>query len=142
MAAQQPDSLKLSATLCVLRHLHKVAEGIEAEYGDKSAEGAFFHCGVQGKVTRHSADREYDYFLARVAEVREHLADNLVHGQIAELASTALEIYNRCENRRRMGFEIVVLAFLANGCSTWLEVPEKYHSKAFVMDMLVSCRFG
>ena len=81
MAAQQPDSLKLSATLCVLRHLHKVAEGIEAEYGDKSAEGAFFHCGVQGKVTRHSADRDYDYFLARAAEVRAHLEDNLVHNQ-------------------------------------------------------------
>ena len=62
--------------------------------------------------------------------------------QIGELASTALEIYNRCENRRRMGFEVTVLSFLINSRSAWLEIPEKYHSKAFVMDMLVSCRFG
>ena len=137
---QQPDSLKLSATLCVLRHLHKVAEEIEAEYGDKSAESAFFHCGVQGKVTKHSAERDYDYFIAKAAEVREHLEDNLVQDQIAELASTALEIYNRCENRRRMGLEVVILSFLVNRRSSWLEIPEKYHSKTFVMDMLVSCR--
>lgn len=59
---------------------------------------------------------------------------------IDDLLRTALEIYNRFDNRRRMGVEVLVLAALANKNSTWFEVPDKYQSNVFVLEMLVSCR--
>ncbi len=138
---QQPDSLKLSVSLCILRHLHAVCEELDLEYGDMSAEKKLYLSAIQGRVTRYSGDRNYDYLLAKIREVKDYLGENLVPAQLSELAATALEIYNRCDNRRRMGWEIIVLALLASDRSTWFEVPEKYHSRTFVLDMLVSCRY-
>lgn len=46
----------------------------------------------------------------------------------------------RYDNRRRMGVEVMVLTMLASPTITRWEVPEKYHSTYFVIDMLVSCR--
>ena len=46
----------------------------------------------------------------------------------------------RYDNRRRMGVEVVVLTMLATPTMTRWELPEKYHSDRFVIDMLVSCR--
>ena len=39
-----------------------------------------------------------------------------------------------------MGVEVMVLSMLATPAMTRWEVPEKYHSTYFVIDMLVSCR--
>ena len=39
-----------------------------------------------------------------------------------------------------MGVEVIVLTILATPTMTRWEVPEKYHSTYFVIDMLVSCR--
>ena len=46
----------------------------------------------------------------------------------------------RYDNRRRMGVEVVVLTMLATPTMTRWELPEKYHTSYFVIDMLVSCR--
>ena len=39
-----------------------------------------------------------------------------------------------------MGVEVLVLTMLATPTMTRWELPEKYHSDRFVIDMLVSCR--
>ena len=138
----QPNSLKLTSTLCILKNLHRVAEAIENTYGDKSAEKTYFLSGVQGKVSKPTWSRDYTYFLARVAEVRDHLADNCVNSALEDVAQAALDIYSRFENRRRMGVEIMVLAMLTSKRASKLEVPEKYQSHTSVLDMLVSCRLA
>jgi hypothetical protein len=51
---QQPDSLRLCSTLAVLRHLHEVAEEIEIEYGDMSAEKTSYLSGIQGRKASDS----------------------------------------------------------------------------------------
>lgn len=91
-------------------------------------------------VSRPSWHRDYSYLLACVGQVREHLTRHLVGESIEALARTALEIYNRFDNRRRMGVEVIVLSMLVTKYSTWFEVPDKYHSVVFVLEMLVSCR--
>ena len=54
---------------------------------------------------------------------------------------SSLEYYpTRYDNRRRMGVEVLVLTMLATPTMTRWELPEKYHSDRFVIDMLVSCR--
>ena len=64
---KQPDPLKLTVSLAVLRHLHEVCAEIENAFGDKSAEKTYFISGVQGKITRPCWSRDYTYFLARVS---------------------------------------------------------------------------
>ena len=49
-------------------------------------------------------------------------------------------LFFRYDNRRRMGVEVIVLTMLATPTMTRWEIPEKYHSTYFVIDMLVSCR--
>ena len=39
-----------------------------------------------------------------------------------------------------MGVEVLVLTMLATPTMTRWELPEKYHTTYFVIDMLVSCR--
>ncbi len=141
-----------------------MAVEIESSYGDKSAEKTYFIRGVQGKISRPSANRDYTYFLAKVRavvrpvvcltsavatsralstqvqEVREHLSSCCVQSALSDLSQTALDIYNRFDNRRRMGVELIVLAMLASRRATWFAVPDKYHSPTFVLEMLVSCR--
>ncbi len=73
-------------------------------------------------------------------EVRDHLSRCCVQSTLSELSQMALDIYNRFDNRRRMGVEVLVLSMLATKHSTWFAVPDKYHSPTFVLEMLVSCR--
>ena len=73
-------------------------------------------------------------------EVRAWLSDSCVQTALDSLAQTALCIYNRFENRRRMGVEVIVLSMLVTDRSTWFEIPDKYHSPMFVLEMMVSCR--
>ena len=63
-----------------------------------------------------------------------------VNSALEDLAKTALDIYNRFDNRRRMGVELMVLAMLTTKHANHFEVPDKYHSAIFVLEMLVSCR--
>lgn len=63
---RQPDPLKLTTALSVLRLLHRVCEDIDCTYGDKSAEKTLFITGVQGKITKPNWNRDYTYFLAKV----------------------------------------------------------------------------
>ena len=91
-------------------------------------------------MIRPNWSRDYTYFLARVGEVRSWLISYCVQTTLDDLAKIALSIYNRFENRRRMGVEIVVLAMLMTEQSTWFEIPDKYHSSLFVLEMMVSCR--
>ena len=39
-----------------------------------------------------------------------------------------------------MGVEVLVLTMLSTPTMTRWELPEKYHTSYFVIDMLVSCR--
>ncbi len=63
-----------------------------------------------------------------------------MQSSLCELTQTALEIYNRFDNRRRMGVEVLLLAMLTNRHSRAFQLPDKYHSPVFVLEMLVSCK--
>ncbi|XP_059097262.1 uncharacterized protein LOC131891647 [Tigriopus californicus] len=136
---RQPDSLKLNCALQILKWFHGIADRIERQHGDKSCEQMFL-VGVQGEISKPAEDRDYSYFLAKIQEVRDFLAQSLVQSALEDLVRTALDIYNRFDNRRRMGVEIMVLAMMLNKHSNWFEIPDKYHSPTFVLEMLVSCR--
>lgn len=73
-------------------------------------------------------------------EVRYHLSRHCVQSALDDLSRIALNIYNRFDNLRRMGVEILVLAMLANKNSQVFEIPDKYDSPLFVQEMLVSYR--
>jgi hypothetical protein len=75
-----------------------------------------------------------------VCEVRAFLKSSCVQPVLDELSRTALDIYNRFDNRRRMGVEVIVLAMIANENATRFELPDKYSSALFVIEMLVSTR--
>ena len=136
----QPDSLKLSSQLAILKMLHKAAFQLDEILGDKSSGKAFYLRGIQGQVSRPVWNRDYIYLTGKIQEIRKYLTENCVHTVSDDLFSLALDIFSRYDNRRRMGVELIVLAILATpGLQRW-EVPEKYHSTYFVIDMLVSCR--
>lgn len=85
-------------------------------------------------------NRDYFYLNGKIQEVRDYMRENCVHTVSDDLFSLALDIFSRYDNRRRMGVELMVLTMLATpGMARW-EVPDKYHSAYFVIDMLVSCR--
>ncbi len=133
---RQPDSLKLSCSLEVLKLLHKVAAEVESRYGDKAADKTYFLKGVQGKISRPaltSNPGDYTYFLAKVEEVRHHLGSYLVQSALSDLSQMALDIYNRFDNRSRMGVGVTVLSMLAGKRSPWFAVPGKYHPPTFVV---------
>ena len=56
------------------------------------------------------------------------------------LSRVALDVYNRFDNRRRMGCEVAVLAMVAGKAAKAFQVPDKYHSRTFVLEMLASCK--
>eukprot|EP00095_Tigriopus_kingsejongensis_P005085 maker-scaffold159_size295958-snap-gene-1.28 protein:Tk05085 transcript:maker-scaffold159_size295958-snap-gene-1.28-mRNA-1 annotation:"conserved hypothetical protein" len=136
----QPDSLKLSASLQTLRWFHQMASKIDKNYGDKSSNYTFFLVGVQGELSKPSNSRDYSYFLAKLQEIRQFLSQSLGRSALDDLTRTALDIYNRFDNRRRMGVELMVLAMMITKHSTWFEIPDKYHSHTFVLEMLASMR--
>jgi len=139
-AHRQPDSLKLTCQLAALKTLHGVLAAVEEKYGDKSSERVLFIKGVQGRVAKPWAHRDYTYYLAKIEEVREHLRRSCAPSVLAELAKCALDVYNRFDNRRRMGDEIALLCVLCNRASPVLALPDKYESATFVLEMLVSYR--
>lgn len=136
----QPDSLKLSAQLAILKLLHKAAFQLDETLGDKSSGKTFYLRGIQGQVSRPVWNRDYFYLNGKIQEIREYLKENCVHTVSDDLLTLALDIFSRYDNRRRMGVEVIVLTILATPTMTRWEVPEKYHSTYFVIDMLVSCR--
>lgn len=104
---RRPDTLKLTCQLGILRHLHSTATAIEECYGDKAEEKMVFIAGVQGRITKPTWNRDYTYFLAKIDEVRVHLQQHCVRSVLDDLLQTLLDIYNRFENRRRMGIEMI-----------------------------------
>jgi len=139
-SGMQPDSLKLSSQLAMLKLLHKTAFKLDETLGDKSSGRTFFLRGIQGQVSHPVWNRDYFYLNGKIQEVREYMRENCVHTVAEELLTLALDIFSRYDNRRRMGVEVMVLTMLASPTITRWEVPEKYHSTYFVIDMLVSCR--
>lgn len=136
----QPDSLKLTTQLSILKMLHQAAFQLDETLGDKSSGKAFYLRGIQGQVSRPVWSRDYLYLNGKIQEIRGYLKENCVHTVSDDLFTLALDVFSRYDNRRRMGVELIVLAMLATpGMHRW-EVPEKYHSTYFVIDMLVSCR--
>ena len=136
----QPDSLKLSSQLAFLKLLHKTAFKLDDSLGDKSSGKTYYLRGIQGQVSSPVWNRDYFYLNGKIQEVRDYLKENYVHTVAEELMALGMDIFSRYDNRRRMGVEIMVLTMLATPTITKWEVPEKYHSTYFVIDMLVSCR--
>jgi len=136
----QPDSLKLSCQLEILKLLHRTAFQLDETLGDKSSGKTFYLRGIQGRVSRPVWARDYLYLTGKIQEARDHLVDNLAATLSDDLFALAMDIFSRYDNRRRMGVEVMVLSMLATPAMTRWEVPEKYHSTYFVIDMLVSCR--
>ena len=48
----QPDSLKLSSQLAILKLLHKTAFSLDESLGDKSSGKTFYLRGIQGQVRK------------------------------------------------------------------------------------------
>jgi len=136
----QPDSLKLTCQLAILKLVHRTAFKLDETLGDKSSEKAFYLRGIQGQVSRPVWNRDYFYLNGKIQEVRDYMKENCVHTVADDLLSLALDIFSRYDNRRRMGVEVLVLTMLATPTMTRWELPEKYHTTYFVIDMLVSCR--
>lgn len=66
---RQPDSLKLSCSLAVLKNLHRVANDLDAKFGDKTPDRTFFLKGIQGKVSRPNWSHDHHtYFLGKVSK--------------------------------------------------------------------------
>jgi len=137
----QPDSLKLTSQLVILKHLHAVAFRIEKTQGDKSGGRTYFMRGIQGEVCRPVWNRDYLYLLGLVQQIREYLQENCVPTVLSELYLLAVDIFSRYDNRRRMGVELLLLCLLSSPSQTSWTIPEKYQAKNFIIDMLVSCRY-
>jgi len=136
----QPDTLKLTCQLDILKLLHQTAFCLDESLGDKSSGKTFYLRGIQGRVSRPVWARDYLYLTGKLQEVRDYLVENLAVTLSDDLFALAMDIFSRYDNRRRMGVEIMVLSMLATPSMSRWEVPEKYHSTYFVIDMLVSCR--
>lgn len=55
LSLKQPDSLKLTARLAILKWFHAIATQIEDRFGDKAADKKLFLPGVQvSKLSVHS----------------------------------------------------------------------------------------
>jgi len=139
-SGMQPDSLKLSSQLAILKLLHKTAFSLDESLGDKSSGKTFYLRGIQGQVSHPVWNRDYFYLNGKIQQVRDYMNENCVHTVAEDLLTLALDIFSRYDNRRRMGVEVMVLTMLASPTITRWEIPEKYHSTYFVIDMLVSCR--
>ena len=51
-SGMQPDSLKLTAQLAILKVVHGAAFRLDDTLGDKSSGKTFYLRGIQGKVSR------------------------------------------------------------------------------------------
>ena len=91
----QPDSLKLSAQLAILKLLHKAAFQLDETLGDKSSGKTFYLRGIQGQVSRPVWNRDYFYLNGKIQEIREYLKENCVHTVSDDLLSLALDIFSR-----------------------------------------------
>ena len=137
---RQPDFLKLSCQLAILKHIQAIAFRLQSTLGDKSGQKTFFLRGIQGEVSRPVWNRDYFYLNGLVQQIREYLQENCVHTVLDELFLLAGDIFSRYENRRRMGVELLLLCLLSSPSQTTWQIPEKYQAHYFVIDMLVSCR--
>lgn len=138
--ALHPDSLKLKAQLCTLKHIHNVAFRLESYQGDKSSRRNLYIRGVQGSVVYPLWNRDYLIFIALIDEVRNFLQENCVNTIICDLYKLALVIFNRNENRRRMGVELIVLCILTTQNQEVWSLPTKYNESDTILEMLVSLK--
>ena len=74
----------------------------------------------------------------QIQEVREFLCYHVAPPVLEYATRCALDVYNRFDNRRRMGAEVMVLAMLAGKAAKNFEIPDKYHSRTFVLEMMVA----
>ena len=91
----QPDSLKLSSQLAMLKLLHKTAFKLDETLGDKSSGRTYFLRGIQGQVSHPVWNRDYFYLNGKIQEVREYMRENCVHTVAEELLTLALDIFSR-----------------------------------------------
>jgi len=137
---RHPDTLKLKAQLCTLKHIHNVAFRLESSQGDKSFRRNMYIRGVQGSVVYPMWNRDYFIFIALIDEVRNYLEENCVNTIICDLYKLALVIFNRNENRRRMGVELIVLCLLSTPNQEFWSLPTKYNESDTILEMLVSLK--
>ena len=91
----QPDSLKLTSQLAILKVVHRTAFKLDETQGDKSSGKTFYLRGIQGQVSRPVWNRDYFYLNGKIQEVRDYLKENCVHTVADELLSLALDIFSR-----------------------------------------------
>ena len=65
----QPDSLKLSSQLAILKVVHRTAFSLEQRLGDRPRGKTIFIKGIQGEVSRPVWNRDYFYLNAKVQQV-------------------------------------------------------------------------
>jgi hypothetical protein len=65
----QPDSLKLSSQLAILKLIHRTADRLEVKLGDRPVGKTIFMKGIQGEVSRPTWNRDYFYLNAKVQQV-------------------------------------------------------------------------
>ena len=108
----QPDSLKLSSQLAILKVVHRTAFKLDETQGDKASGKTFYLRGIQGQV-RHGGgfliflikpilqvsrpvwNRDYFYLNGKIQEVRDYMRENCVHTVADDLLSLALDIFSR-----------------------------------------------
>ena len=91
----QPDSLKLSCQLEILKLLHRTAFQLDETLGDKSSGKTFYLRGIQGRVSRPVWARDYLYLTGKIQEARDHLVDNLAATLSDDLFALAMDIFSR-----------------------------------------------
>ena len=110
-SGMQPDSLKLTSQLAILKLLHGTAFRLDETLGDKSSGKTFYLRGIQGQVFEGSCydrfnlsvqvsrpvwNRDYFYLNGKIQEVRDYMKENCVQTVAGELLSLALDIFSRC----------------------------------------------
>ena len=91
----QPDTLKLSCQLDILKLLHQTAFYLDESLGDKSSGKTFYLRGIQGRVSRPVWARDYLYLTGKLQEVRDYLVDNLALALSDDLFALAMDIFSR-----------------------------------------------
>jgi len=91
----QPDSLKLTCQLGILKLLQQTAFSLDETLGDKSSGKTFYLRGIQGRVSRPVWARDYLYLTGKLQEVRDYLVENLAVTLSDDLFALAMDIFSR-----------------------------------------------
>ena len=68
-SGMQPDTLKLSSQLAILKLVHRTAFTLDHSLGDKSSGKNYYLRGIQGQVSSPVWNRDYFYLNGKVQEV-------------------------------------------------------------------------